>query len=67
MLKVACFYAVFTPLTGWLEHFYTMTLGWNEYVATILNMVLNLVTEFFYQRYFVFGKSIDTAKKDARQ
>ena len=67
MLKVACFYAVFTPLTGWLEHFYTMTLGWNEYVATILNMALNLVTEFFYQRYFVFGKSIDTAKKDARQ
>ncbi len=67
MLKVACFYAVFTPLTGWLEHFYTMTLGWNEYVATILNMALNLVTEFFYQRYFVFGKSIDTAKKDAQQ
>ena len=67
MLKVACFYAVFTPLTGWLEHFYTMTLGWNEYVATGLNMALNLVTEFFYQRYFVFGKSIDTAKKDAQQ
>ncbi len=66
MLKVACFYAVFTPLTGWLEHFYTMTLGWNEYVATILNMVLNLVTEFFYQRYFVFGKSIDTAKREPR-
>ena len=64
MLKVACFYAVFTPLTGWLEHFYTMTLGWNEYVATGLNMALNLVTEFFYQRYFVFGKSIDTAKKE---
>ena len=24
-------------------------------------MALNLVTEFLYQRYFVFGKSIDTA------
>ena len=67
MLKVACFYAVFTPLTGWLEQFYTMTLGWNEYVATGLNMALNLVTEFFYQRYFVFGKSIDTAKKEPRE
>ena len=64
LLKVACFYAVFTPLTGWLEHYYTMTLGWNEYVATILNMALNLVTEFFYQRYFVFGNSLDTAKKE---
>ena len=60
MLKVAAYYAVFTPLTGYLEHFYTMTLGWNEYVATILNMLLNFVTEFLYQRFFVFGKSIDT-------
>ena len=60
MLKVACYYAVFTPLTGYLEHFYTMTLGWNEYVATILNMLLNFVTEFLYQRFFVFGRSIDT-------
>ena len=61
MLKVAAFYAVFTPLTGFLEHWYTMGLGWNEYLATILNMALNFVTEFFYQRFFVFGKSIDTA------
>ena len=60
MLKVACYYAVFTPLSTWLEHWYTMTLGWTEYVATILNMLLNFVTEFLYQRFFVFGASIDT-------
>ena len=65
MLKVACYYAVFTPLTGWLEHFYTMRLGWNEYAATVLNMALNLVTEFLYQRYFVFAGSIDTNGKEA--
>ena len=63
MLKVACYYAVFTPLTGWLEHVYTMSFGWNEYVATLLNMALNLVTEFLYQRYFVFAGSIDTNRK----
>ena len=63
MLKVAAFYAVFTPLSGWLEHWYTMKLGWNEYVATILNMLLNFVTEYLYQRFFVFGKSIDTKEK----
>ena len=63
MLLVALFYCVFTPLTGWLEHFYTMTLGWNEYVATILNMALNFVTEYLYQRFFVFGKSLDTNKR----
>ncbi len=60
MLKVAAYYAVFTPTSSWLEHYYTMTLGWNEYIATILNMALNFVTEFFYQRFFVFGKSLDT-------
>ncbi len=60
MLLVALFYCVFTPLTGWLEHFYTMTLGWNEYIATILNMALNFVTEFLYDRFVVFRGSIDT-------
>ncbi len=60
MLKVLAFYAVFIPLSGWLEDWYTMTLGWNEYLATAANMVLNFVTEFLYQRFFVFGGSIDT-------
>ena len=64
MVKVACYYAVFLPLSGWLEDVYTMTFGWNEYVATILNMLLNFVTEFLYQRFFVFGNSLDTAKKE---
>ena len=60
MLKVALYYAVFTPLSTYLEHWYTSTLGLNEYLATALNMLLNFVTEFLYQRFFVFGKSIDT-------
>ena len=60
MLKVAAYYAVFTPLTTWLEHVYTMQWGWNEYLATGVNMAINLVTEFLYQRFFVFGNSLDT-------
>ena len=60
MLKVAAFYAVFVPLSTMLEHFLTMRLGWNEYLVTVINMLLNFVTEFLYQRFFVFGKSIDT-------
>lgn len=63
MLKVAAFYAVFTPLSTGLEHWYTSVLGWNEYLATAANMLLNFVTEFLYQRFFVFGKSIDTRKQ----
>ncbi len=59
MLKVAAYYAVFTPLSTWLEHVLT-GLGWNEYLVTFLNMALNFVTEFLYQRFFVFRDSIDT-------
>ena len=62
MLKVAAFYVVFTPLSTALEHWYTAGLGWNEYLATGANMLLNFVTEFLYQRFYVFGKSIDSRK-----
>ena len=62
MMKVAAYYVVFTPLSSWLEHSLTMSLGWNEYLVTAINMVLNFVTEFLYQRFFVFGKTIDTKK-----
>ena len=64
MLKVAAYYAVFTPLSTLLEHYLAGNLGWNEYLVTAINMVLNFVTEFLYQRFFVFGKSIDTRKKE---
>ena len=63
MLKVACYYAVFTPLSTWLEHYLAGQLGWNEYLVTAINMLLNFATEFLYQRFFVFGKSIDTGKR----
>lgn len=63
MLKVAAFYAVFTPLSTGLEQWYTESLGWNEYLATGANMLLNFATEFLYQRFYVFGSSIDTRKK----
>lgn len=60
MLKVFCYYLVFTPLSTLLGHWLADILGWNEYLVTIINMVLNFVTEYLFQRYFVFGKSIDT-------
>ena len=63
MLKVAAYYLVFTPLSSWLEHIYTMSWGWNEYLATAANMILNLITEFLYQRFIVFGNSLDTQEK----
>ncbi len=63
MLKVAAYYAVFTPLSTMLGNYLVETAGWNEYLVTAINMLLNFSTEFLYQRFFVFGKSIDTAVK----
>ena len=60
MLLVFAYYCVFTPLSTYLEHVLTDRLGWNEYLVTGINMVLNLATEFPYQRFFVFRKTIDT-------
>ena len=60
MLKVAAYYAVFTPLSTWLGSFLADTLGWNEYLVTVLNMLLNFVTEFLFDTFVVFRGSIDT-------
>lgn len=60
MLLVLAFYCVFTPLSTYLEHLLAGQLGWNEYLVTAINMVLNFVTEFFYQRFVVYRKSLDT-------
>ena len=65
MLKVALYYAVFTPLSTIAGNWLAEDLGWNEYLVTALNMIVNFVTEFLYQRFFVFGKSIDTKKKSS--
>lgn len=67
MLLVFGYYSVFTPLSTLLEHYLAGTCGWNEYLVTIINMSLNLVTEFLFQRYVVYRNSMDTnelAKKD---
>lgn len=63
MLKVFGYYCVFTPVSMYLEYLLTMKLGWNEYVVTGINMVLNFVTEYLFQRFVVFKDSIDTAGK----
>ena len=62
MLKIAGYYAVFTPLStiggDWL-----VNIGWNETIVLVLSMLLNFATEFLFYRFVVFRNSIDTAKK----
>jgi len=61
MTLVALYYAVFTPASTYLEHILTDNAGWNEYLVTIMNMLINFVTEFLFQRFVVYGKSVDSA------
>ena len=65
MAKVAGFYVVFTPLSTWWTAALTEPgygIMWNEYVVLAITMIVNFVTEYLFDRYFVFGKTIDTAK-----
>ncbi len=62
MLLVFAYYCVFTPLSVWLEHYLAGIMGWNEYLVTAINMILNFVTEFLYQRFVVYRKTLDTNK-----
>jgi len=61
MLLVAAFYCVFTPLSTWWGEALTNA-GWNEYIVLFGTMLTNLVTEFLYDRFVVFRKSIYTNK-----
>ena len=65
MLKVAGYYLVFTPLSTWGGEQLTAA-GWNEYLVFAISMLTNFVTEFLYQRFFVFGSSIDTDCKEEK-
>lgn len=65
MLKVAAFYVVFAPLSTWWTAALTEPsygILWNAYVVELLTMLVNFITEYLYDRFFVFGKSLDTAK-----
>ena len=66
MMKVAAFYCVFTPVTTIGGNYLVETLGWNDYLVTGMNMACNLVTEYLYDRFFVFGRTIDTNKRARR-
>ena len=60
MAKVFGYYCVFTPLSTILGNYLAETAGWNEYLVTAINMVLNFVTEYLFDRFVVFRGSIDT-------
>lgn len=62
MIKVFAYYLVFTPLSTLLGNYLTSSLNWNDYLVTIINMLINLITEYLYQKYFVFNDVLDSDK-----
>lgn len=60
MMKVLAYYAVFTPLSTWWGDALTKA-SWNEYLVLGGTMLINFITEFLYQRFFVFGKTLESA------
>ena len=69
MALVRLVYVVFTPLSTWLGNALTQG-GANEYLVLGGTMLVNFVTEYLYQRFIVYRKTIDTndlAKGAAKQ
>jgi putative flippase GtrA len=66
MLLVALYYLVFTPASTLWGTALTNA-GWNEYIVLGGTMVINFVTEFLFQRFVVFRKTIDTNDIAARK
>ncbi len=60
MIKVLLFYVFFIPLSTIAGDFLTEQMLWNEYLVIVLIMLSNFVLEFIYDRFYVFGKSLDT-------
>lgn len=63
MIKVAIFYAIFTPLSTIGGNYLAENLGCNGTMVTLINMSCNFILEYIYDRLFVFRDSIDTNKR----
>lgn len=59
MMQVFEYYLVFTPLSTWWGDALT-NIGWNYYLVLIGTMVINFVTEFLYQRFYVYRDSMNS-------
>ena len=63
MAKVFLFYLIFTPTSTIFGNYLAESLHWNGTIVTIINMALNFILEFLYDKYFVFKGTIDAKEK----
>ena len=59
MFKVFVYYLIITPLSTIFGNYLTGTLHMNDYLVTGIDMLINLITEFLYQKYYVFKDSLE--------
>ena len=64
MLKVAGYYAVFAPLSILWTWGLVDKLGVNEYIILAVTMIINMVTEFLFQKYVVFTDTLKREKEE---
>lgn len=65
MLKVFGYYLVFTPVSVWWTVKFT-DLQYNKYLVLLGTMAINLITEYFFDRYVVYRNNIYT-NEDGQQ
>ena len=53
MVLVAAYYAVFTPASTWLGD-WLESIGWHDWLVLLVVMLLNLVTEYLFQKFVVY-------------
>ena len=66
MLKVAVFYAIFTPLSTYCIDL-LVGAGVDGLVAELILMVANFILEFIYSKFFVFNPKFDIKKPEVKK
>lgn len=56
MIKVAVFYAFFTPVSTILGDYFVKVRGVNDLIVLAITMLANFVLEFLYTKFFVYGR-----------
>ena len=71
MFKTFCYYLVFTPLStvlgNWLVEVRFVSLPAIRDIVFFSTLILNFLTEFLFQRYYVFRGNLDNRKESARK
>ena len=66
MLLVALYYLVFTPLSSWWGQLLSNA-GVHDWLVEAINMLINFVTEFIYQKFVVFRDALDKKEEEREE